>query len=71
MEKWWFFFRTQPWVGKAEEWTATLGLGLAEIISTLPYSMNRVVIRTGLETMVAISQADREKSKHPPQQLSY
>lgn len=48
------------------ERAAALGLGLAEIISTFPCSRNRVVIRPGLETMVAIwSQAPREQSKHP------
>lgn len=48
------------------EQAAALGLGLAEIISTFPCSRNRVVIRPGLETMVAIwSQAPREQSKHP------
>lgn len=46
------------------EGAATLGLGLAEIMSTFPCSMNTVVIRTGLETMVAIwSQAHREESE--------
>lgn len=39
-----------------------MGLDFAEIISIFPCSMDGVVIRTGLETMVAIwAQAGREQ----------
>lgn len=44
----------------------TLGLNFAEIISIFPCSMDGVVIRTGLETTVAIwAQAGREQHKRP------
>lgn len=60
-----FSFRTQHGWGKQNAVGSDLGLGLAEIMSTFPCSRNGLVIRTGLETMVAIwSQAPREQSKH-------
>ena len=44
----------------------TLGLDFAEIISIFPCSLDGVVIRTGLETTVAIrAQAGRKQHKRP------